>query len=168
MFVNNVEFLVTLSRKIKLLTFEHLKSRSANQLVNSLKHVMRLYVCNNQHVTTILTDMEFTSIIDPLLGKTVVNTTSAREHVAEIDRGIRTVKERARAVVSTLPFDVLPKLIIVNVIKFGVFWINAFPVKNGCSEVLSPRKVLTQTKISFLKHCRVPFGTGPRRPGNYQ
>ena len=146
MFVNNVEFLVTLSRKIKLLTFEHLKSRSANQLVNSLKHVMRLYVCNNQHVTTILTDMEFTSIIEPLLGKTVINTKAAREEVAEIERSIRTVKERGREVVITIPFDVLLKLIIINVIKFGVFWINAFPVKNGCSEVLSSREVMTKKK----------------------
>ena len=79
--------------------------------------------------------------------------------MAEIEMGIQIVKERGRAVVSTLPFDVLPKMIIVNVIKFGVFWINAFPVKNGCSEVLSPREVLTQMKISFLKHCQVPFRT---------
>ena len=146
MIVNNVAFLVTMSRKIKLLTFEHLKSRSSNQLVNSLKHVMRLYVCNNQHVTTILTDMEFTSIIEPLLGKTVINTKAAREDVAEIERIIRTVKERGREVVITIPFDVLPKLIIINVIKFRVFWLNAFPVKNGCSEVLSSREVMTQNK----------------------
>ena len=78
MFVNNVAFLVTMSRKVKFLTVEQLKSRSAKQLVHSLKNVMRLYGRNSQHVTTILTDMEFTSAIDPLLGKTVVNTTSAR------------------------------------------------------------------------------------------
>ena len=78
MFMNNVAFLVTLSRKIKFLTVEHIKARSAKQLVHSLKNVMRLYGRNNQHVTTILTDMEFTSVIDPLLGKTFVNTTAAR------------------------------------------------------------------------------------------
>ena len=54
--------------------------------------------------------------------------------------------------VSTLPFDVLPELIISNVIKLGVFWLNTFPVKNA-------REVVTPMKISFLKHCRVPFGT---------
>ena len=70
MFVNNVAFLVTMPRKIKFLTVEHLKSRSSKQLVHSLKNVMRLYGRNIQHVTTILTDMEFTSVIDPLLGKT--------------------------------------------------------------------------------------------------
>ena len=159
MFVNSVAFLVTMSRKIKFLMVEHLRSRSAKQLVHSLKNVIGLYVRNNQHVSTILTDTEFTSVIDPILGKTVVNNTAAREHVAEIERSIRTVKERCREVVSTPPFDVLPKLIITNIIKFGVFWLNAFPVKNGCSEVLSPREVVTQMKISFSKNCQVPFGT---------
>ena len=57
MFVNNSAFLVTMSRKIKFLTVKHLKSRSAKQLVHSLKNVMRLYGRNNQHVTNILTDM---------------------------------------------------------------------------------------------------------------
>ena len=57
MIVNNVAFLVTMSRKIKFLTVEHLKSRSSKQLVHSLKNVMRLYGRNNQHVTNILTDM---------------------------------------------------------------------------------------------------------------
>ena len=86
------------------------------------------------------------------MGKTIVNTTASREHVEEIDRSIRTVKERGREVVITIPFDVLLKLIIINVIKFGVFWLNAFPVKKNCSEVLSPHEVVTQNKISFLKH----------------
>ena len=148
MFVNNVAFLVTMSRKIKFLTVKHLKSRSAKQLVHSLKNVMRLYGRNNQHVTTILTDMEFTSVTDPLLGKKSVNTTAAKEHVAEIERSIQTIKERGRAVVSTLPFDVLPKLISFNIIKFGVFFLNTFPAKNGCSEVLSPHEVVTQMKIA--------------------
>ena len=39
MFVNNVAFLVKLSRKIKFLTVEHIKSRSAKQLVHSLKNL---------------------------------------------------------------------------------------------------------------------------------
>ena len=78
MFVNNVAFLIKISRKIKFLTVEHLKSRSSKQLVHSLKNVMRLYGRNIQHVTTILTDMEFTSVIDPLLEKTAVNNTAAR------------------------------------------------------------------------------------------
>ena len=82
MFVNNVALLVTISRKIKFLTVEHLDSRSAKQLVHSLKNVMRIYGRNSQYMTTILTDMEFTSVIDPLLGKTIINTAAAREHVA--------------------------------------------------------------------------------------
>ena len=159
MFVNNVAFLITMSRGIKFITVECLTSRSAKHIAYSLKNVMKLYGRNGQNVQTILTDMEFTSVIDPLLGKTVVNTTAAREHVAEIERSIRTVKERSRAVISTLPFKILPKLVVSNVIKYAVFWLNAFPSKNGVSDTLSPREIVVRSKIDFKKHARVPFGS---------
>ena len=46
-------------------------------------------------------DMEFEKIRDEF-DKVVVNTTAAREHVGEIERVIKFIKERARCVVSDL------------------------------------------------------------------
>ena len=45
-------------------------------------------------IQSILMDMEFYSTKDQLMGKTIVNTLSTKEHVAEIERYICTVKER--------------------------------------------------------------------------
>ena len=78
MFVENLAFLVTMLRKVKFLMVKHLKFRSAKQLVHSLKKFMRLYGRNSQHVTTILMDIEFTSVIYPLLGKKGINIIAAR------------------------------------------------------------------------------------------
>ena len=47
--------------------------------------------------------MEFKKIEDDM-GLVDVNITTASEYVAEIERGIRLIKERSRCVVKTLPF----------------------------------------------------------------
>ena len=43
MFVNGIPFLVTLSRKIKMLTAEYLPSRTAKQLSSSLTKIVKVY-----------------------------------------------------------------------------------------------------------------------------
>ena len=110
-------------------------------------------------VQTVLMDMEFDKTVDELSDKTVVNTSAAREHVAEIERQIRTTKERCRSIVSTIPFAILPKFIVINIVYFVVLWLNAFPVRNGVSKKWSPRAIVIRNKLSWKKHYRLPFGT---------
>ena len=145
MFVNSVPFLVTSSRGIKFVTAEHLQSRTAKQLSKSLKRIMCLYSRGGMIVQTILMDMEFDKTKSELMDKVVVNTTAAREHVAEVERAIRTLKERARAATSVLPFKCLHKLIVTNAVYFAVLWLNAFPAKNGVSAKYSPCTIVVRT-----------------------
>ena len=77
MFVNNIAFLVTLSRGVKFVTAEHVKSRTAKQLAKSIKRVMQLYGRAGMVVQTVLMDMEFDKTIDELSDRTVVNTSAA-------------------------------------------------------------------------------------------
>ena len=120
MFVNNIPLLVTLSHVIKLVTAENMKSRTAKQLDKSIKRVIQLYSCRSIIVQTVFMDVEFHRTVDELSDRTVVNTSAAQEHVAEIKRKIRTTKERCRAIVSTLPFEVIPKLTVTNIMYFVV------------------------------------------------
>ena len=65
-------------------------------------------------VKVILMDMEFEKIIDEI-DMAIVNTTAAREHVTDCERGIRTIKESARCTVSEMRrvnIKVLPKQVI--------------------------------------------------------
>jgi hypothetical protein len=39
-----------------------------------------------------------------------------------------------------------------------VFWLNAFPTKNGVSNTLSPRTIVTGATIDFNRHCQLKFG----------
>jgi hypothetical protein len=71
-------------------------------------------------------DREFECLRDNLR-RITLNTTAASEHVPEIEQQIRVIKERSRAIWSTLIFTKVPKRIIVELINFVVLWLNVPP-----------------------------------------
>ena len=64
--------------------------------------------------------------------------TAAKEHVSKTEQTIRTVKERTRGLLATLPFMHMPKQMKIEFVYFMVLWMNAFPVKLGISHTFSP------------------------------
>ncbi len=64
----------------------------------------------------------------------------------------------ARGMISTLPYKMLPKLVIIELLHFCIMWMNSFPVKSGVSEKYSPRKLVSRHKLDAKLHCRSPFG----------
>ena len=77
----------------------------------------------------------------------VCNTTAAKEHVAEAERQIRTVKERSRGIRATLHFSSVPKRVKIELIYFIVFWLNSFPVNSGISRQFSPREIILRWQL---------------------
>jgi hypothetical protein len=157
MFVDGLGFLVTNSRGVKFTTSECVPSRSKANLTNSLKKVFEIYTQRGFNIQTALMDREFEYLRDNLRGITL-NTTAASEHVPEIERQIQVIKERARAIWSTLPFTKVPNRKIVELINFVVLWLNAFPPASGISQTYSPRTIMTGTTLDYKKHCRLSFG----------
>eukprot|EP00804_Cyclotella_cryptica_P005871 CCRYP_000147-RA/>CCRYP_000147-RA protein AED:0.12 eAED:0.13 QI:0/0/0/1/0/0/3/0/1214 len=157
MFVNGIPFLLTRSRGLQLITVEFLPRRMAKIIGAKLTHVLHLYHRAGFVVQTALMDKEFDALADqcPTLP---INTTAANEHVPEIKRAIRLVKERARGIENTLPFTGLPKLMTIELIHFIVLWLNNFPVKSGVSTKYSPRELVYRHKLSAKVHCKTQFG----------
>ena len=58
-----------------------------------------------------------------------LNTNSKIERVIEIERHIRVIEDRARACCHSLPFNNIPKLILVALLMNYILWINIFPKK---------------------------------------
>ena len=166
MFVNNIPFFITMSCGIKFVTVEYLRTRTAKELSKNLKRVMKLYGRGSMIVQNILMDMEFDSTKDELMGKTVVDTSAAKEHVSKIERCIHTIKERCRAMASDLPFNCLHKTIVINLIYFCILWLNAFPVKNRVSQEFSPQFIVVQTKPSWKIIAALNLGVMPRSTMN--
>lgn len=157
MFVNGLPFFITASRGINLVTIEFASTRTAPNLCKLLNRVVTVYSTAGLTVQTVMMDMEFQPLQE-LMPNIVVNTTAANEHVAEIERRIRVVKERARAIINTLPYPKLPKRMVVELLYFITMWLNAFPVKNGISQKWSPRELLRRHRLDATRHCRAEFG----------
>ncbi|KAL7509413.1 hypothetical protein ACHAXN_008345, partial [Cyclotella atomus] len=157
-FVDEVPFLVSVARGINLITAEFTPVRTAKNLAANITHILQVYVRGGFKVSTLPMDNKFECLI-PLLPQLVVNTPAAREHVTEIEHRIRTMKERGRGTKNVLPYKMLPKLMLIELINFVVFWLNAFPSESGISDEYSPRELILRRGIDFSKHCRVPFGT---------
>ena len=88
----------------------------------------------------------------------VLNTASNDEHVPEIERQIRTEKQRTRAIYCTLPFTKMPRRLIIEMVYAANYWLNMFPRKGGVSKTLSPRALLTGQTWSYTTHCKLEFG----------
>ena len=128
-------------------------------MLKSIAHVATLYRKAGFKVTTALMDGEFVPLRGGLaeLGITL-NETSRDEHVGDIERYIRTIKERMRSIYNTMPFHKVPARLVIEMAKTAVFWLNAFPVSKGVSRDLSPRTILTGQKVDYKRHCRFQFG----------
>jgi hypothetical protein len=80
------------------------------------------------------------------------------EHVPEIERYIRTVKDRMRSGYNSLPFEWVPRMMVIRLAANSVFWLNAFPHPDGVSESLSPQFLITGQRLDYKKHVRLEFG----------
>ena len=88
-----------------------------------------------------------------------LNTVSNDEHVPEVERHIRTLKERTRCVYNTLPFTRMPNRLIIEMVYASTFWLNSFPPADGISDTISPRAIIVGTRLDYTKHCQLEFGT---------
>jgi hypothetical protein len=158
MFVNGMAFLTTLLRKLRLATVEQLPSHTATQLSNSLIKIVKLYACTGFIVRVIMMDQEFDKV-EEACDMVEINTTVACKHVREIERFIHTIKERSRALVSDLPYNILPCQITIHLVYFAVLWLNSLPAAARVSKKYSPRKIVLGCELDFDKHCKATFGS---------
>ena len=118
--------------------------------------VVKLYALRGFVVRCVMMDMEFEAVKEHAM--VPINTTAAREHVGEIERYVRTVKERCRCIVSELPFQYMHKLVVVRLVYFAIMMLNV-PIDNdGISTEFSPREIVTGRRFVVDKHCRTVFG----------
>jgi hypothetical protein len=158
MYVNKVIFLVTFSRHIRFGTAERINSRREEDVTSGLKSIVKLYKSRGFKVDVFLGDGEFEPLresIHELGGQ--LNVTSNDEHVGDVERYIRTVKEQARASFHSTPFKKLPIIMIQHLVGGSVFWLNAFPSDGGITG-MSPRAIMTGKTLDYTKHCRLMFG----------
>ena len=159
--INGLAFFVMASSKTKLVTTEEICSENMKMTLACLKSVVRLHNKRNPHVATIAGDDKFDPLKNILKEKCNMecNPTAADEHVAEVERMIRVVKERIQALCSRMPWnEAIPKLMMRETVKNSVMMINAFPLKSGINNYLSPCNIVTGKTLDYKTHFHLPFG----------
>ncbi len=119
MFVNQVPFLFSSSRNINLMTIEFIPCCSASKLGLLLQWIVAVYARAGFRVQTILMDNEFNKVIDHA-PNVILNTTAASEHVGDIKRRIRVIKERSHGILCTLPYTKFPQIVLVHLLHHVV------------------------------------------------
>ena len=117
MLVNHIPFLTLISRHLKFINAETLHNRTTSQLVQCVTNLKALYTKRGFNVSMALMNGGFVPMRTALLKMGVsLNTASASEHVPDIERQHRVIKERARTCRHSLLFKMIPKIMIIEMI----------------------------------------------------
>ncbi len=159
MFVNKIAFFVTTSHSIHFSTVEMIANQKAPTLLKAIKQVKQIYTQRRFRVTSIHMDGQFETIRGDLAELNVALLIAGHDdHVPEVERYIRTLKERAHSIYNTVPFTRFPARMTVEMIYNCNFWLNTFPHADGVSDILSPRTIVTGLTIDFQRHCWIEYG----------
>lgn len=158
MYVQGMPFLTTVSKNVKYHTAVFLTSRKIEEIKEKLINVLNIYKSADFIVKTIFCDGEFKPLQQFFAGMNIkVNVTSANEHVPDIERSIRTIKERIRATVNELPFNKMTSLMWKYLVMETTRKLNLFPAKNGVSAYFSPREIMHSVPLDYEKQCKFPM-----------
>jgi hypothetical protein len=157
-FVQGIAFLHTISRNIGFRTVSYIADRNKLTILREMKAILHLYKCRGFTIRDIHCDNEF-ALIREVVRPIQLNIVPADSHVGEIERSIRTIKERLRTCLHGLPFKRLPKLMIKHMVSDTVRCLNQFPWKHGISETLSPAAIVVGVAIPDFTGMRIEFGS---------
>jgi hypothetical protein len=161
-FVNGLTFFISLSRVLDFTAVNHLPTRKITDIFAAFKEIYSFYLHRGFKITDVHADGEFAplqvQIHDKMPGGPRVNLASASEHVPEIERRIRVVKERVRAARLGLPFTRVPKTLMIHIVLSAVQMLTHFPTKESIAGY-SPRMLLTGSSLDYKKNLRLALGS---------
>ena len=157
-YVQQIPFLTTISRQLRFRTVAHLLDRSRASLLKEVSTVLRFYHSRGFLIPDIHCDHEFDCIKNDIL-PCQLNITPKDDHVGEIERSIRTIKERVRTIIHGLPFRRLPRLMIREVVTTATKLLNMFPIAGGLSPIHSPYSIMTGRVGVDFNSFKLEFGS---------
>jgi hypothetical protein len=121
--------------------------------------IIKTYSARGFRIVCIHADIQFKALKDRNRFPGIkVNICGRGEHIPEIERFIRVIKERARCYFAMLPFRTIPNIMVLHLIKTVMFYINAFVWRRGVSQILSPGAILEGETLDYNVHFPVIFG----------
>ena len=160
MFIDQVPFLVTMSKYIRFITIRYIPDRKKETLMEALDDTFIKYNNAGFIIKELHVDPEFECLQQEMeINEIKVNLTAAEEHQSDIERLFRVIKEQFRAISHRCPFAMWPKIMIICGASEAVKWLNTFPPAGGISTTYSPCTIITGKPVDYDKHCHIRFGS---------
>jgi hypothetical protein len=151
MHVNGIKFLISHSKHIGLLQTYCVRKNNRDAILSCILKMIQTY--KSRGIFTVVTmeaDGAFKSIKHDLQDdpyRIELTTCDADRHIETIERQIRFVKERIRAVRMMMPYKKIPKRFTIEMVHRVTMLINSLPKQNGLHSVMSPREIVTGKKF---------------------
>eukprot|EP01041_Mallomonas_annulata_P032692 gene32692-55211_t len=159
-FVEGEGYLETVSTPLYMLMITYLgTTRSAKVILQALKSQIAAYQLENFTVSALLVDGEggILRIREDIAAMGIkVDATGAGEHVPLAEVFIRVVKERARSILHTLPYN-LPHILFKHLISYAVMCVNCTPHSQSTTGIPA-FEAFRGRKINVAKDFRAAFG----------
>jgi hypothetical protein len=143
-----------------MLIGKHLESRSVPAIRQALDSMLAAYAARRFTVSAMMFDGEgaLSTLTSYIQSKGIqVNTTAKNEHVPDIERAGRTIKERVRAFWNTLPYK-LSQILVIYLVYYCISAINMTPKQGSAFGRVSPREVFLGRKLDYNKDMKLSFG----------
>jgi ribonuclease HI len=147
-------YLVVKWKPLNLVSTKPLEVKLGNAAIVTLEEVIRLVRAHGYITKIVIVDPE--SILKFVRGKlsVPVKLVGTGEHVVVAEREIRTMKDRCRAILAGLEYD-LPKALYPKLVEYATIMLNLVP-RSG--QKVASRELLTGVKLNYKRDLRAHFG----------
>ena len=179
-YVHGILFMHTIAKMLTFRTIAVLPNRRKPTLLSNLQDVLRMYVARGFTIGAVESDNEF-ACLKPDLLPINLNVTAKDDHVPEVERSIRTVKERHRTCLHGLPYKRIPAIMIIAAVTRANASLNQLPraESKAMPKGVSIRETILgipdpgyhELSLPFGQYCQVyedpdpPNTTAPRTLG---
>jgi len=123
-----------------------------------IKAILNIYQSRGIRIRQINADNEFTCVKSDFL-PTPMNIVAAEEHVGDVEKSIRTLKDGTRTHVCRLPYRRYPRAMVAGAAMHTLISLNQMPANNGVSTTLSPSTLVTGKATPDFNHIiKLNFG----------
>jgi hypothetical protein len=157
-YVLGLTFTLSVSRDIRYLSSRFIPDRTNPHIRDCITSDLALYRNRGFQPTAIHADGEFNAV-RTLFPDVQFTICAADDHVPEVERAIRSVKESLRASIHGMPFNRLPRALVKELTTFAVRTINMLPHPDGISPHMSPATIVTGVHKPDFSTMRLEFGT---------
>jgi hypothetical protein len=160
MVVEGIYFLVSVSMPLGLTMCNYLMNKSIQIVRKAMLQQIAMYRAEAFTVSTIRSDNEgaVMAVTEDLNYMGIkVDPAGPGQHVPVVENKIKQIKERVRAFITTLPYQ-LPHSLLKWLVLFAVSRINMMPSAAKTGYSVSPIELFKGRKIDYKRDVRIGFG----------